>query len=245
MLLVGAGAFARGDGAAVASLTAKAALDLGAVKDGWNGYCVLHGAASRVGALDVGFVPGQGGLTARQMAAFGTLDVLFLLGADEIDIAKGTFVVYVGTHGDRGASRADVVLPGAAYPEKSAIYLNTEGRVQMATRASFPPGDAREDWAIFRALSDLLKNRLPYDSLAALRQALFKAHPHLLRIGQIAPADAADIQKLAGRGGTADKAPFASSVEDFYFTNPIARASAVMAECSALAQARSTMTAAE
>jgi len=245
MVLVGAGAFARGDGAAVASLTAKAAIDLGAVKDGWNGYCVLHSAASRVGALDLGFVPGQGGLNARQMATYGTLDVLFLLGVDEIDIAPGAFAVYIGTHGDRGAMRADVVLPGAAYPEKSAIFVNTEGRVQMATRASFPPGDAREDWAILRALSDVLGHRLPYDSMAALRQALTKTYPHLLRVGQIAPGDAADIGKLAALGGNADKIPFASSVGDYYLTNPIARASAVMGECSALAHGRATMTAAE
>ncbi|MGB6321439.1 MAG: NADH-quinone oxidoreductase subunit NuoG [Xanthobacteraceae bacterium] len=245
MVLLGAGALARGDGVAIASLAAKAALDLGAVKEGWNGFCVLNSAASRVGALDLGFVPGQGGLSARQMAAFGTLDVLFLLGVDEIDVAQGAFVIYIGTHGDRGAMRADVVLPGAAYPEKSAIYVNTEGRVQMATRASFPPGDAREDWAILRALSDVLAHRLPYDSLAALRQVLFKAHPHLTRIGQVTPADSAVLQKLAALGGTADRAPFASSVEDFYFTNPIARSSAVMAECSAIAQGRATMTAAE
>ncbi|HEX8829397.1 MAG TPA: NADH-quinone oxidoreductase subunit NuoG, partial [Xanthobacteraceae bacterium] len=140
MVLIGAGAFARGDGAAVASLAARAAIDVGAVKDGWNGYCVLHSAASRVGAIDLGFVPGQGGLNARQMATYGTLDVLFRLGVDEIDIAPGAFVVYIGTHGDRGAMRADVVLPGAAYSEKSAIFVNTEGRAQMATRASFPPG---------------------------------------------------------------------------------------------------------
>ena len=245
MVLLGAGALTRGDGAAIASLAAKAALDLGAVKEGWNGFCVLHSAASRVGALDLGFVPGQGGLAARQMAAFGTLDVLFLLGVDEIDVAQGAFVVYIGTHGDRGAMRADVVLPGAAYPEKSATYVNTEGRVQMATRASFPPGDAREDWAILRALSDVLGSRLPYDSLAALRQAMFKAHPHLTRIGQVTPADSAVLQKLAALGGAADRAPFGSSVEDFYFTNPIARSSAVMAECSAIAQGRATMTAAE
>ena len=184
-------------------------------------------------------------MTARQMAASGTLDVLFLLGADEIDIAPGAFTVYIGTHGDRGAARADVVLPGAAYPEKSATHVNTEGRVQMATRASFPPGDAREDWAILRALSDVLGQRLPYDSLAALRAALYKAYPHLLRVGAIAPGDAADLQKLAGRSGSVDKAPFRSSVEDYYFTNPIARASAVMAECAAIAGGRSTMTAAE
>ena len=245
LVLVGAGVFARADGAAVASLAAKAAIDLGAVKDSWNGFCVLHNAAARVGALDLGFVPGQGSLTARQMTVSGTLDILFLLGSDEIDVASGAFVVYIGTHGDRGAMRADVVLPGAAYPEKSGTYVNTEGRVQMATRAAFPPGDAREDWAILRALSDVLKNKLPYDSLVALRQAMFKAHPHLMRIGQIAPGDAADIQKLAALGGTTDKAPFVSSVDDFYFTNPIARCSAVMAECSAIAQGRATLTAAE
>ena len=245
LVIVGADAFARPDGAALASLAAKAAVDLGAVKDGWNGYSVLHAAAARVGALDVGFVPADGGLSALQMAAAGTLDLLFLLGADEIDIAPGAFVVYIGTHGDRGAARADVVLPGAAYPEKSATYVNTEGRVQMATRASFPPGDAREDWAVLRALSNVLGKKLPYDSLAALRRALYKAHPHMMRIGQIAPGETADIQKLAALGGSADKSPLRSSIADFYFTNPIARASAVMAECSAIAQRRPAITAAE
>jgi NADH-quinone oxidoreductase subunit G len=204
----------------------------------------LHSAAARVGALDVGFVPGPGGLSARQMAAYGTLDVVFLLGVDELEIAPGAFVVYIGTHGDRGALRADVVLPGAAYPEKSATYVNTEGRVQMATRASFPPGDAREDWAILRALSDVVGERLPYDSLAELRRTLYRAHPHLMRVGQIAPGDPADLHKLAARGGNADRAPFRSSVSDFYFTNPIARCSAVMAECSALAEGRAAAAAA-
>ena len=184
-------------------------------------------------------------MNARQMAAYGTLDVLFLLGVDEVEVAPGAFVIYIGTHGDRGASRANVVLPGAAYPEKSAIYVNTEGRVQMATRASFPPGDAREDWAILRALSDVLKHRLPYDSLRALRQTLFAAHPHLMRLGRITPGDPADIRNLAALGGNADKAPFKSAIEDFYLSNAIARASAVMAECSALALGRAAATAAE
>jgi len=245
LVILGAEAFVRGDGAAIGALAAKAAVELGAVKEGWNGFSVLHGAAARVGALDLGFVPGQGGLNTGQMAASGAVDTLFLLGVDEIDIAPGAFVVYVGTHGDRGAARADVVLPGAAYPEKSATYVNTEGRVQMATRASFPPGDAREDWAILRALSAILGAQLPYDSLTGLRRAMYQAHPHLARIGQIAPGDAADIHKLAGLGGSVDKAPFRASVEDFYFTNPIARCSAVMAECSAIAQGRAAMTAAE
>jgi NADH-quinone oxidoreductase subunit G len=247
LILLGAGALARNDGAAIASLAAKAALELGAVKDGWNGFSVLQGAASRVAALDLALVPGEGGKTAAEMAE-GGLDVLVLLGADEIEVKPGPFVIYIGTHGDRGAHRADVILPGAAYPEKSAIFVNTEGRVQMAERASFPPGDAREDWAILRALSGALGCTLPYNSMAQLRQLMFAAHPHLMRIGEIAPGNPADIQKLARIGGSADKTPFASLVADFYLTNPIARSSAVMAECSALANVaakNAPMTAAE
>jgi NADH-quinone oxidoreductase subunit G len=244
LIILGAGALARKDGATIASLAAKAAGEFGVIAEGWNGFSVLHTAASRVGALDIGFVPGQGGKTAAEMAAGGT-DVLFLLGADEIEVAPGSFVVYIGTHGDNGAHRADVILPGAAYPEKSAIYVNTEGRVQMAQRAAFPPGDAREDWAILRALSDVLGHKLPYDSLPALRAALFKERPQLARIGQIVASGPADIRQLSAMTGDIDKAPFRSVIEDYYLTNPIARASAVMAECSALAERRDAMTAAE
>ncbi len=178
------------------------------------------------------------------MTTFGTLDILFLLGADEIKVPDGTFVVYIGTHGDRCAHRADVILPGAAYTEKSGIYVNTEGRVQMANRAAFPPGEAREDWAIIRALSDVMGKRLPYDSLGALRQAMFKAAPHLMRIDGIEAGSADHIKTLAGRGGGVEKTPFRTVIEDFYLTNPIARASAVMAECSRLA-AGQMLTAAE
>jgi NADH-quinone oxidoreductase subunit G len=179
------------------------------------------------------------------MANSAALDVLFLLGADEIEVAPGPFVIYIGTHGDSGAHRADVILPGAAYPEKSAIHVNTEGRVQMAGRASFPPGDAREDWAIVRALSDVLGQRLPYDSLGQLRQALFRTHPHFQRIDQIAPGDPADVHKLAALGSAVDKAAFISPIEDYYMTNPIARASAIMAECSVIAEGHGARTAAE
>jgi NADH-quinone oxidoreductase subunit G len=241
--LVGQGALTRGDGAAVLSAVAKAAVSTGALADGWNGFSVLHTAAARAGGLDIGFVPGDGGLTAAAMAG-GGVDVLFLLGADEIDVDPRTFVVYIGTHGDRGAQRADVILPGAAYTEKSGIYVNTEGRVQMADRAAFPPGDAREDWAILRALSAALGSPLPYDSLGQLRGALFKAYPHLLRVGSVLPTDPEDVRKLAALGGVMDKAPFRSAIDDFYLTNPIARASAVMAECSALAE-RAAASAAE
>ncbi|MBS7539975.1 NADH-quinone oxidoreductase subunit NuoG [Ancylobacter lacus] len=238
LVLVGQGALARPDGAAVLSLAARVAEAVGAVNEAWNGFAVLHTAAARVGALDVGAVPGAGGLDVAGMIAPGGLDVLFALGADEVDIAPGAFVVYLGTHGDRGAHRADVILPGAAYTEKSGTYVNTEGRAQLANRAAFPPGEAREDWAVLRALSDVLGQRLPYDSLAQLRAALYAAHPHLARIDHVAPADAAAVAALAQQGGATDRAPFRAAVTAFYMTNPIARASAVMAECAALAQNR-------
>jgi NADH-quinone oxidoreductase subunit G len=241
--LVGQGALTRRDGAAVLSAVAKAAVSTGALADGWNGFSVLHTAAARAGGLDIGFAPGDGGLTAAAMAG-GGVDVLFLLGADEIDVDPRAFVIYIGTHGDRGAQRADVILPGAAYTEKSGIYVNTEGRVQMAERAAFPPGDAREDWAIMRALSDVLGQKLPYDSLAQLRGALFREFPHLQRIGEVVPTNAEEVHRLAALGGAMDKAPFRSPIDDFYLTNPIARASAVMAECSVLAE-RAAASAAE
>ena len=169
----------------------------------------------------------------------GALDVVFNLGADERVIGPGAFVIYQGTHGDAGASRADVILPGAAYAEKSATYVNLEGRVQMANRAGFPPGDAREDWAILRALSDVLGKRLPYDSLAALRKAMYAAHPHLAAVGQVEPSDAAAmLDRLAALPAATEKATFSSPVADFYLTNPIARASRVLAECSGLARGR-------
>lgn len=244
IVLVGAGVAGRHDGKAVLALAAKLAVDFGALKDGWNGFAVLHKAAAQVGALDIGFVPGMDGLNVAQMTTFGTIDVLFSLGADDVAPADGTYVVYIGTHGDKGAHRADVILPGAAYTEKSGIYVNTEGRAQIANRASFPPGEAREDWAIIRALSEALGKKLPYDSLGALRQAIFKAAPHLMRIDQIEAGDAAGVTTLAARGGSVEKGVFKSPVEDFYLTNPIARASAVMAECSKLASGQ-ILTAAE
>jgi NADH-quinone oxidoreductase subunit G len=235
MLVVGAGLFGRPDGAALMSLAAKAATALGVIKDGWNGFNVLHTDASMVGALDIGFVPGEGGQGFAAMIS-GGVDVLFNLGADEADIPAGPFVIYQGTHGDRGAERADVILPGAAYTEKSATYVNTEGRPQMTARAVFPPGDAKEDWAIIRALSDALNKTLPFDSVMQLRKSLYAAHPHLAALDTITPADAAAVAKLAKSGGKVGTAPFAETIGDFYLTNPIARASAVMAECSALQQ---------
>jgi NADH-quinone oxidoreductase subunit G len=246
IILVGQGALSRPDGKAIAALAARTAVEVGALKDGWNGFSVLHTVASRVGGLDLGLVPGEGGLAAPDMAAAGSLDVLFLLGADEIDVAPGAFVIYIGTHGDRGAHRADVILPGAAYTEKTGLTVNTEGRVQLINRAGFPPGDAREDWAILRALSDQLGAKLPYDSLNQLRAALFKAHPALARLDVVEPSDAADIRRLAEMSaGAVDRAPFSSPIADFYLTNPIARASAIMAECSALARRAAPAIAAE
>ncbi len=245
LIIVGQGALARADGAAVLALAARLAVSVGAVKDGWNGFAVLHTAAARVGALDVGCVPAAGGLDAAALASPGGADIVFLLGADEIEIAPGAFAVYIGTHGDRGAHRADVILPGAAYSEKSGLYVNTEGRVQFANRAAFPPGEAREDWAILRALSEVLGQKLPYDQLSALRAALVAAHPHFGRIDMVEPADPAALTALAQQGGTTDKAAFAPAITDFYLTNPIARASAIMAECSALRMGAAAAVAAE
>jgi NADH-quinone oxidoreductase subunit G len=234
LLLIGQGALAREDGLAILALAAKAALVQGAVKDGWNGFGILHTAAARVGGLDLGFVPDAGGLDAAAMTKAGALDVLFNLGADEITVEPGAFVIYQGTHGDRGAGRADVILPGATYTEKSGLYVNTEGRVQLADRANFPPGQAREDWAILRALSEAIGHKLPFDSLRALRARLYAEHPHFAQVDEIAASPSADIEKLAAAAATPSGAAFAASVHDFYLTNPIARASAVMAECSAL-----------
>jgi len=243
MIIIGQGALNREDGAAVLAMAAKSAEALGVVKDGWNGFSILHTEAALVGALDLGFVPGEGGKGTAGMLAPGALDVLFNLGADEIDIPAGPFVVYQGTHGDRGAHRADVILPGSAYTEKSATYVNTEGRVQMTGRAGFAPGDAREDWAILRALSGALGKTLPFDTLGGLRKALYAVHPHFAALDQIAAGDAGDVAKLAGLGGAPGKAPFKPAIDDFYLTNPIARASGVMAECSALARARQAIAA--
>ena len=238
LVIVGQGALARDDGEAALTLAAQAAQRLGGLGDGWNGFSVLHTAAARVGALDLGFTPGAGGLDARAMAKAGALDLIFNLGADEIAIEPGAFVVYIGTHGDRGAHRADVILPGAAYTEKSGLYVNTEGRVQRAFRVVFPPGEAREDWAVLRALSGAIGNPLPFDSLAALRRLLVESHPHFAELDEIAPGESAQVVALANHPAVAMKDSFAPAIQNFYFTNPIARASAIMAECSALAQGR-------
>ncbi len=228
-IIVGTGALSRADGAAVLAAAAGVAKAYGMR---WN---VLHTAASRVGGLDMGFVPTAGGKSAREMAASGGADVLFLLGADEIDLSQsGAFTIYLGTHGDAGAHRADVILPGAAYTEKNGIYVNTEGRVQLGLRAVFPKGDAREDWSILRALSERMGRTLPYDSLDQLRAKLFADHPTFGRIDYLPETPLAlELGTLGAKGAMSD-APFASAVRAFHLTNPIARASVTMAECAAL-----------
>jgi NADH-quinone oxidoreductase subunit G len=227
-LVIGAGALSGPNGAAVAHAAAQVAKAFGM---SWN---VLHTAASRVGGLDMGFVPGEGGLDARAMTTKGALDVLFLLGADEIDLSTSdAFRVYLGSHGDAGAHAADLILPGAAYTEKDGLYVNLEGRVQMGQRAVFPKGEAREDWTILRALSERLGKTLPYDSLDQLRARLFAEHP---TFGQIdwAPRGQADLSAI-GAAGDLGEAPLSSAVKAFHLTNPVARASVTMAECAALA----------
>ncbi len=236
LIIVGQGALTGAEGSAVLANVAKLAEAVGALSEEWNGFAMLHTAASRVGGLDLGFVPGEGGLAAADMLT--SADVLFLLGADELDFTRKTakFTVYIGSHGDNGAHHADVILPGATYTEKSGTWVNTEGRVQMGNRAGFAPGDAREDWAIIRALSDVLGKKLPFDSLTALRAKLYAEYPHFAGLDEIVPGAGDEIAAIAKKAGQMAKSVFASQVKDFYLTNPIARASAVMAECSALAR---------
>ncbi|MEL7263107.1 MAG: molybdopterin-dependent oxidoreductase, partial [Pseudomonadota bacterium] len=221
VIIVGMGALTRADGAAI--LAGAQAL----AESTKSGLMILHTAAARVGAMDVGATNPDG------MAAIDGADVVYNLGADEIEIADGAFVIYQGSHGDRGAHRADVILPGAAYTEEGGLFVNTEGRPQLAARASFAPGEAKENWAILRALSGEMEATLPYDSLAALRQALVKAHPHLGDIDVVAENTGDALAR-----GTIEGGALTSTITDFYLTNPIARASQLMAELSAGAKAR-------
>ncbi|WP_309093316.1 molybdopterin-dependent oxidoreductase, partial [Phenylobacterium sp.] len=242
-IIVGAGALVGETGPATLSALGALAKKVGVVKDGWNGFNVLHTAAARVGGLDMGFTPGEGGLSAVDMVKKGALDVLFLLGADEIDAsASKAFKIYLGSHGDRGAHGADVILPGAAYTEKPGIYVNTEGRVQMAERAVFPKGQAKEDWAILRALSALVGQTLPYDRIDQLRAKLMADHPTFGRIDYLPAPAPFDVASLGKKGELGDVA-FHSTVRDPYLNNPIARASVTMAELSALRTAPAAMAA--
>ena len=222
VVIVGQGAIREADGAAVLA----AAMQL--AEETQSKLMILHTAASRVGAMDVGAVT-EGGLTA----AIDGADVIYNLGADEVDIDAGAFVIYQGSHGDRGAHRADIILPAAAYTEENGLFVNTEGRPQLAMRAGFAPGEAKENWAILRALSAELGSALPYDSLAQLRQALVAAHPHLAQIDLVI-----ENEWQAEPADKMGEATFKNAVSDFYLTNPIARASSVMAELSANAKAR-------
>jgi len=245
MIVIGTGALARPDGAAIASACWRLAESVGALKPDWHGFNILHTAASRVGGLDLGFVPGPGCLDAAGMMG-GGVDVLWLLGADEFDMARigpETFVVYQGHHGDRGAARADVILPGAAYTEKDGTYVSMEGRVQRGFRAVFPPGEAQEDWRILRAFSEIGGHALPYDSLDALRSRLSSRNAVFARSGvQRFGTSGIAGPASAGDAGMSD-APLRPAISDYYQTNAISRASATMAECSRLYAARFSMAA--
>ena len=234
MIIVGQGALTRDDGSAVLASAIQLAEKTGA------SFNMLHTAAARVAGLDLGLLPGDGGFDVAAMqeaAQSGALENIILYGADEIVGASlgNAFVVYIGSHGDRGAHRADVILPAAAYTEKQATYVNTEGRAQMTEQAATPPGEAREDWKIFRALSARLDITLPYDNLNAVRAAMYEAAPHLAQLDEIVAADAPQAPSHNGLGTDA----FTYAVNDFYFTNPIARASAIMADCAKAKGARS------
>jgi NADH-quinone oxidoreductase subunit G len=236
MIVLGQGALARPDGAAIMTAAWKLAAEIGALMSDWHGFNVLHTAAARVGALDLGFLPGAGGKAMDAMLANG-VDLLWLLGADEFDtnaIPAGCFVVYQGHHGDRGAARADVILPGSAYTEKSGTYVNTEGRVQRGYAATHPPGEAREDWKILRAFAQAIGVMLPYDDLPALRARLEQVSPVFARVGFLPRFGITDHSGPAGDPTMLSEAAFEQAVADYYLTDPISRASPTMAECSAV-----------
>ena len=233
MVIVGQGALRRPDGAAVLAAAWRLADEIGALLPDWHGFNMLHTAAARVAALDLGFLPGPQGLALEAMLG-GGVDVLWLLGADEFNAAQigaETFVVYQGHHGDRGAARADVILPGAAYTEKNGTYVNTEGRVQRGFAAMLPPGEARVDWRIIRAFSDVLGQPLPYDDLTALRARLAAANPVFARTG-LHRFGATDRSAPHGDPAALAADAFAPAITDYYQTNAISRASLTMAECS-------------
>jgi NADH-quinone oxidoreductase subunit G len=241
MVILGQGALTRADGAQILAAVAHFAQTAGPIKTGWRGFNVLHTAASRVGGLDLGFAPGKSGRDVAGIlegAKSGTIDVVYLLGADEIDTASlgDAFVIYQGHHGDAGAHRADVILPGAAYTEKAATYVNTEGRVQRTEQATTPPGEAREDWTILRALSQVLGHTLPYDNLAQIRARLGVVNPVFRTLDRILPAEWIPISPAAPPSG--DAQAFRSPVENFYMTDPISRASVTMAKCAETQAAR-------
>ncbi|MDD9329226.1 MAG: molybdopterin-dependent oxidoreductase, partial [Bartonella sp.] len=232
LILIGEGAISGKEGLSVLKSLAKLADLVGALNEEWNGFGILHTAASTVGGLDIGFTYKLGVENIIK-----TCEVLFLLSADEVKLTNNkAFVIYIGSHGDNGAHAADVILPASTYTEKSGLYVNTEGRVQMTNRAGFAPGEAKEDWAILRALSDVLNKKLPFDSLSQLRQNLFNDFPHLCAIDNIAPSCISDLKALSSQVIVLNPHKFTSMIKDFYLTNPIARASAVMAECSSLAK---------
>jgi len=239
MVILGAGALCRKDSRAILARAIRLCKNVGALSEAWNGFNVLHTAASRVAGLDLNLIPKKGGRNTAGIltgAQKGDIDVVYLLGADEIDCSKlgEAFVIYQGSHGDAGAHRADVILPGAAYTEKSGTYVNTEGRVQMARRAAFPPGDAREDWTILRALSAELGVLLGYDTLDGLRISMYAEAPHLKRLDEIKGGEITTLLKLTDTKASVTGQVFVEKITDFYMTNPIARASATMAECSTL-----------
>ncbi len=233
MLILGQGALRGPEGAAVLALARKLAESCNLVREDWNGFNVLQAAAARIGGLEIGFVPQAGGRDVAGIldgASKGEIDFVYLLGADEIDMGKlgKAFVVYQGHHGDAGAHRADVILPGSAYTEKSGIYVNLEGRPQMTRAAVVAPGEAKEDWAILRALSERLGKALPYDSLDQLRKALFAAAPRLQRLNATEPAQWTGF----GADGTVSARAFQLPIGNYYLTDPISRASETMAKCT-------------
>jgi NADH-quinone oxidoreductase subunit G len=220
-LILGGGGFKAGAQGATLALVDTLKL----IRDGWNGYNALHFSASRMAGLMLGYAQDGGIATVADKAP----KLVFLLGADEVapDRFPNSFKVYIGHHGDKGAAQADVVLPAAAYTEKAGTFVNIEGRLQRAERAVFPPGDAREDWAILRALSEVLGHKLTFDSFEQLRAAMYAEVPALAQEGLIS------FDWAAPRLDAKAEGPIGYPIADFYLTNAICRASPTMERCSA------------
>ena len=241
-LILGSGVFTRPDIQSILSVIGRLVHRYRLRREGWNGYNVLHRAASRVAGLDLGLVPGSRGYAAWQLPdaiRAGRIKLLWLIGADEFNFTpkRGCFVMYQGHHGDTGAHRADLILPGAAWCEKTGLYINSEGRVQMAHRALFPPGEAREDWKILYVLARQLGVSLDWTDLTSLRQALYRAHPHFRELAvkpeamELPPFPEEEAEKASSLSRLDE--PFCYPLKAFYRTDPISRHSVTMAKCTA------------
>ena len=229
--LIGDDVFLRDDSQDILANVVKCAQQTSSLRDDWNGLGILHKYASRVAGLDLGFLPHEPNLSAKKMANSENIDLMFLLEADEIKVTN-KYKVYIGSHGDKGASSADIILPGACYTEKNGMYMNTEGRLQQTNQAVFPPGNAKDNWTIIVELANRIKKSLNYTNLDDVRKDLKKKYPIFSDLYEITKGEFVGIETLCKNNKKASDKKFINSISDFYLTNPISRSSKIMAQCS-------------